>query len=72
MYGATFAYPPVRIEMTIGVSTAHGISPIKEKILSSKESIPISPHPKGKKRGNAAETENLTPIGEWAGLIRFR
>lgn len=49
--GACFAYPPVRIEMTIGMPTAHGVSPMNEKILSSKESIPVWPHPKGKKRG---------------------
>jgi len=46
--GAPFCYPPVRIEMTIGIPTAHGVSPIKEKMQASKESIPVWPHPKGK------------------------
>ena len=51
IHGASFAYPPVRIEMTIGIPTAHGVSPIKESMHSSKESIPVWPHSKSKKRG---------------------
>jgi hypothetical protein len=51
IYGAPYAYPPVRDELTIGFPTAHGVSPLKEKILASNEPPPVWPHPDGITRG---------------------
>lgn len=53
VYGAAFAYPAVRGEMTIGFPTAHGVSPLKELLASSSEPVPVWPHPRGKVRGMA-------------------
>ncbi len=53
VYGAAFAYPAVRGEMTIGFPTAHGVSPLKELLVSSTEPVPVWPHPRGKFRGMA-------------------
>lgn len=51
LYGAPYAFPPVRGEMTIGFPTAHGASPLKEKVLFSDENPPVWPHPEGTHRG---------------------
>lgn len=51
IYGAPYAYPPVRDEVTIGFPTAHGVPPLKEKILASNEPPPVWPHPEGVMRG---------------------
>jgi hypothetical protein len=51
LYGAPYAFPPVRGEMTIGFPTAYGASPLKEKVLFSDENPPIWPHPEGTHRG---------------------
>jgi len=53
VYGAPYAYPAVRGEMTIGFPTAHGVAPLKELVVSSHEPVPVWPHPKGKIRGMA-------------------
>lgn len=47
VYGAPYAYPPVRDELTVGFPTAHGVSPLKEKMLASNEPPPVWPHPDG-------------------------
>lgn len=51
--GAPYAYPPVRGEITIGFPTAHGVSPLKEHVRGSQESILVWPHPEGTSRGEA-------------------
>jgi hypothetical protein len=51
VYGAPYAYPPVRDEITIGFPTSYGVSPLKEMILASGEPPPVWPHPKGIARG---------------------
>lgn len=53
IYGAPYAYPAVHGEMTIGFPTAHGVSPLKEQLMSSNEPVPVWPHRKGKVRGLA-------------------
>lgn len=49
--GAPYVYPVVRGEMTIGFPTAHGVSPLKEKMVATNEPPPVWPHPEGKARG---------------------
>lgn len=51
IYGAPYAYPAVRGEITIGFPTAHGCSPLKDMMMSSAEPPPIWPHPEGIVRG---------------------
>lgn len=50
-YGAPYAFPPVRGEMTIGYPTAYGASPLKEKILFADENPPVWPSAEGTTRG---------------------
>lgn len=50
-YGAPYAFPPVRGEMTIGFPTAYGVSPLKERVMFSEENPPVWPHPEGTHRG---------------------
>lgn len=51
VFGAPYAYPAVRGEMTIGFPTAHGVSPLKEKIMAANEPTPVWPHPSGIAKG---------------------
>jgi len=51
MYGAPYAYPAVRGEITIGFPTVYGVSPLKEMIVASNEPPPVWPHPQGIARG---------------------
>jgi len=51
--GAPYAYPPVRGEKTIGFPTAHSAAPLKGRVLASKDSMPVWPHPEGPERGEA-------------------
>jgi len=51
IFGASYAYPPVHREITIGFPTAHGLPLLKDKFLSSDEPPPVWPHPKGVSRG---------------------
>jgi len=51
IFGAPYAYPAVRGEMTIGFPTAYGVSPLKEMILASNEAPLVWPHPNGIARG---------------------
>ena len=37
--------------MTIGFPTAHGVAPLKTKMVVSNEPLPVWPHPEGKARG---------------------
>ena len=51
VFGAPYVYPAVRGEMTIGFPTAHGVAPLKTKMVVSNEPLPVWPHPEGKARG---------------------
>jgi hypothetical protein len=51
IFGAPYAYPAVRGEMTIGFPTAHGVPPLKAMMAASNEPLPVWPHPEGKVRG---------------------
>ncbi len=51
IFGAPYVYPAVRGEMTIGFPTAHGVFPLKDKIVASTELPPVWPHPDGIARG---------------------
>jgi DNA-binding Lrp family transcriptional regulator len=62
-YGAPYAFPPVRGEMTIGFPTAYGMSPLKEKVLFADENPPVWPSPEGTTRGMT-----LLPLYEKAPL----
>ena len=50
-YGAAYAYPAVRTDMTIGFPTAHGASPLNEQVMFANEFPPVWPHPDGDVRG---------------------
>ena len=62
-YGAPYAFPPVRGEMTIGYPTAYGVSPLKEKVLFANENPPVWPSAEGTTRGMT-----LLPLYEKAPL----
>jgi len=51
IYGAPYAYPAVRGEMTRGFPTAHGVAPLKDMIVTTTEPPPVWPHPQGPARG---------------------
>ena len=51
IYGAPYAYPAVRGEMTRGFPTAHGVAPLKDAIVAANELPPVWPHPEGVARG---------------------
>lgn len=51
IFGAPYAYPPVRGEMTIGVPTGHGATPLKSLMAPTHEPPPVWPHPNGVVRG---------------------
>lgn len=51
IFGAPYAYPAVRGEMTIGFPTAHGAAPLKELMAPTNEPPPVWPHPNGIARG---------------------
>jgi hypothetical protein len=51
IYGAAYAYPAVRTELTIGFPTAHGASPLNEHVMFANEFPPVWPHEEGKVRG---------------------
>lgn len=50
-YGAPYAFPPVRGEMTIGFPTAYGVGPLKENVLFGDENPPVWPSAEGNTRG---------------------
>lgn len=51
IFGAPYAYPAVRGEMTIGFPTAHGAAPLKDIMAAPNEPSPVWPHPQGIARG---------------------
>lgn len=51
IFGAPYVYPAVRGEMTIGFPTAHGVAPLKDKIVATQEPPLVWPHPEGTTRG---------------------
>jgi predicted nucleotidyltransferase len=51
VFGAPYAYPAVRGEMTIGFPTAHGAQPLKSLMAPTNEPPPVWPHPNGVVRG---------------------
>ena len=50
-YGAPYCFPPVRGELTIGLPTAYGVSPMKEKVLFADQNPPVWPSAEGTVRG---------------------
>ena len=62
-YGAPYAFPPVRGEMTIGFPTAYGVNPLKEKVMFADENPPVWPSSEGNIRGMT-----LLPLYERAPL----
>jgi hypothetical protein len=72
IYGAPYAYPAVRSEITIGFPTAYGVSPLKEMMVASSEPPPVWPHPEGIARGPGllALYENL-PLAARADPILY-
>ncbi|MBI3900111.1 MAG: hypothetical protein HY308_17725 [Gammaproteobacteria bacterium] len=53
LFGARYAFPPVRGGQTIGFPTAHGAAPLKQMMVAGSEPVPVWPHPKGTVRGQA-------------------
>jgi predicted nucleotidyltransferase len=51
IFGAPYAYPAVRGEMTTGFPTAHGAPPLKDIMSPANEPPPVWPHPEGVVRG---------------------
>lgn len=51
IFGAPYAYPAVRGEMTRGFPTAQGVAPLKDLMAVSDEPPPVWPHPEGVVRG---------------------
>lgn len=64
LQGASYCYPPVRGEVTIGFPTAYAVSPLREKMLFSNDLPPVWPHPDGEVRGAA-----LMPLYEKLPLV---
>lgn len=53
LFGASYCYPALRGEPTIGFATAYGVPPLSEKVLFSQEMPPVWPHPEGDQSGFA-------------------
>lgn len=53
VFGARYAFPAVRGEVTRGLPTLYAASPIKEKILAPSDLPPVWPDKNGKVRGMA-------------------
>ncbi len=51
IFGAPYAYPAVRGELTIGFPTAHGAAPLKDLMAVTDEPPPVWPHPLGDTQG---------------------
>ena len=58
-YGAPYAYPAVRGEITIGYPTAYAVPPLSHHVRTPTDSIPVWPHPEGTTRG-----ESILPLYE--------
>lgn len=53
VYGASYCYPAVRGQATIGFPTAYAVAPLNDLVLFSQEMPPVWPHPEGVVRGIA-------------------
>ncbi|MFM2111867.1 MAG: hypothetical protein RLZZ271_527 [Pseudomonadota bacterium] len=51
LQGAAYFFPAVRGEVTVGFATAHGVEPLKSKVMFADELPPVWPHPQGTTRG---------------------
>ena len=47
IFGAPYAYPAVRGEITIGFPTAYAVSPLKDLMVTSNDQPLVWPHPDG-------------------------
>ncbi len=53
IYGAPHSFPATRGELTVGMPTAYGMSPLKDKVLFADELPPVWPTADGEVRGQA-------------------
>src|ERR1035437_3119677 len=44
LHGASYFFPAVRGEITMGFPTAYGVEPLKSKVLFADETPPVWPH----------------------------
>ncbi|MEM9446636.1 MAG: hypothetical protein AAGA18_14940 [Verrucomicrobiota bacterium] len=52
VHGVKYAFPAKRGEITRGIVTAHGVSPLNQKIeIQENELLPVWPHSHGKSKG---------------------
>jgi hypothetical protein len=59
IFGARYAYPPVRGGLTIGFPTAQALPAVRNLISASSGQVTVWPHPEGKVRG-----QSLLPLYE--------
>jgi hypothetical protein len=52
LQGAAYFFPAVRGEVTTGFPTAHGMEPLRSKLMPVDSLPPVWPHPEGPVRGN--------------------
>jgi len=48
---ARYAFPPVQGGITVGLPTAHGVSPLKEELAVAEDGAPVWPDANGIARG---------------------
>jgi hypothetical protein len=53
VYGAVYAFPPVRGQLTIGVPTAHAVPPLQGRSAGEDPLPPVWPDPNGIVRGQS-------------------
>ncbi len=53
LQGAAYFFPAVRGEVTVGFPTAHGVEPLRSKVLFADELPPVWPHAEGNTRGTS-------------------
>lgn len=51
LQGAVYFFPAVRGEVTVGFPTAHGVEPLRSKVMFADELPPVWPHSEGTTRG---------------------
>lgn len=51
VHGARYAFPPVQGGITTGLPTAHGLSPLKDELMSGEHDAPVWPDANGTARG---------------------
>lgn len=64
LHGASYCYPAVRGEVTIGFPTAYAVAPLREQMLFASDLPPVWPHPEGVERG-----ATLMPLYEKLPLV---